>query len=82
MKPQKTIEHREQSPPAAHPQQHLFGCWGLLKLRPEQGVIYEYCERCGRVMGKWAVIPTPPEPQLDTGWHDDEDDVDDGAWGV
>lgn len=76
------IAHRDQSPPAMHLPGYPFGCPGHLKLYLDRGVTWEACDRCGRVMHKWAVIPTPPEPQLDTGWHDDEDDVDDGAWGV
>ena len=79
----KLVERRGQSNPAIHRPDYLFGCPGRLKTHLDRGLVWTACERCGRVMGKWAVIPTPPEPQLDTGWRDEESDVDDPeAYGV
>lgn len=75
------IERRAQSLPAMHRPDYLFGCPGHLKLYLDRGVIWEACDRCGRVMQKWCVIPSPPEPQLHE-WRDEEDDVNPEPWGV
>jgi len=75
--PRRMIERRGQSAPATHPQQHLFGCWGLLVLDVTgSGLVFEACERCGRVIKKWAVVAEPQRQYADES-DDDPGDCDD-----
>ena len=73
MTPKRVIERRAPSPRAVHPQQHLFGCWGLMELDvSSSAVVLEVCDRCGRTIKKWAVIPEPQRARPDTTWDDDD----------
>jgi len=35
-------------------------------------VVLEVCDRCGRTIKKWAVIPEPHRARPDTTWDDDD----------
>lgn len=73
MRPKRAIWRRRQSHPAAHPQQHVFGCPGHLVLDvSSSAVVLEVCDRCGRTIKKWAVIPEPHRARPDTTWDDDD----------
>jgi len=77
MMPKRAIWRRQSSPRAMHPQQHLFGCWGRLVLDvSSSAVVLEVCDRCGRTIKKWAVIPEPQRARPDTTWDDDDDAAD------
>ena len=73
MMPKRVIERRAPSYPAVHPHRHLFGCPGHLVLDvSSSAVVLEVCDRCGRTIKKWAVIPEPHRARPDTTWDDDD----------
>ena len=77
MMPKRVIERRAPSYPAVHPHRHLFGCPGHLVLDvSSSAVVLEVCDRCGRTIKKWAVIPEPQRVQPDPMWDEDDDAAD------